>query len=453
MKNGRWAIFAAVLLCLPLWLGRATSDGLLNDSDTRFLLMKLGEYKDPFRWFTNDWPLENHFYRPISTLFFELDLRLHGSSAAGYGATNALLCIACALAVFWLGWELFRSSAKALLMQGLFVWWVAGRSIPLLDLAPYLCLIVVFLSAIRFRTVRKDQIFAIGAAFFLPTLLSPISSKLSNDTLLWLPGRTATSMGLFCLIAMASYLRFERQSGEKLPALAPSATDVPATRTTKIHETVRGGSGWFAMSLFASALAMGAYEQAVMIPFVIFLLGFWLRTERIQARFSLQMGYWVVLFGYIAVRLSVIPIQPSRYQSQQFRSGIGWMFDVMNYLFPGANVLPALWGSLTVGALILLSSQFWSTLSFPLCNVSFWLTMKGSLKRAIILLFGATLAFLPMAFLNQFGHYHFWPAALMAAFCVVALEAFWKALVTAVSPQALQAPPRSSRAPGSLPHL
>lgn len=447
-------ILVALLLCLPILLARATSPGLLNDSDTKFLLMKLGEYNDPWRWFTHDWPLENHFYRPISTLVFELDWRLHPADAAAFGLTNAILCCLCALGVFWLAWELTQSVPRAIATQALFVWWTVGRVFPFLEFVAPIVLGLIVIRFIAERRFRWDQLLVAFSALFLTSLLVEVDSKFSTDTLQWLPGRTATTMTAFCLASLASFVRFERLGATRNAEPAPSATDVPATRSAVQRGfEPRGAWGWLALSISAAALAMGSYEQAVMIPFVIFGLGFWLRNQGVQTRFALQTVFWLVLFSYIMVRIQFIPLRPSGYQSQQFRSGPGVLMSVANYVLPGASSFHNVWVSLSSGLLILLTPGVWLSAAYGFANLAFWARLKAAGKPLMILVGCAAAAYLPMAFLHQFGHYHYWPGALMALFAVLACEQFWKVLVTAVSPQALQAPPRSNRAPGSLPHL
>jgi hypothetical protein len=447
-------ILVALLLCVPILLARATWPGLLLDSDTSFLLMKLGEYNNPWRWFNHDWPLENHFYRPISTLVFELDWRLHPGNATAFGLTNSILCCLCALGVFWLVWEMTQSLSKALLSQTLFVLWTIGRAIPLLDVITPGVISLVVLRMILERRVRGDQVLVGFASIFVPGLLIAIDPKFSSDTLSWLPGRTATTMTVFCLVSLAAYVRFERLGACRNPEPAPSSTDVPATRSSRQQSfEPRSVWGWFTLSIASAALAMGAYEQAVMIPFVIFGLGFWLRTQGVQTRFSLQTAFWLLLFSYVVVRMQFIPIKPSGYQSQQFRSGPGVVISIIDYVFPGLQSFNAVWVSLSSGLLILFTPGIWSSACFGLGNAAFWLRLKAAGKPLAIVLICAAVAYLPMAFLHQFGHYHYWPGAFLALFGVLACEQFLKALVTAVSPRALQAPPRSSRAPGSLPHL
>lgn len=63
----------------------------------------------------------------------------------------------------------------------------------------------------------------------------------------------------------------------------------------------------------------------------------------------------------------------------------------------------------------------------------------------------AWLAYLPMAWLKLFEHYHFWPMAMRSLYVVVLGWAAVEATISAGSPRALKAPPRPNPAPGSLP--
>ena len=60
----------------------------------------LGEYlRQPF-WAGINGPEVNTYYRPLVTLSFALDRRLHGSNAGGYHLTNLVLHASCALLLF-----------------------------------------------------------------------------------------------------------------------------------------------------------------------------------------------------------------------------------------------------------------------------------------------------------------------------------------------------------------
>ncbi|MBL8040960.1 MAG: hypothetical protein JNM04_06385, partial [Chthonomonas sp.] len=103
-----WRLAIAVaLVCSLLVLGsQSTSNDLHTDSDTHVMVTKIRERHDPVSWFFGDWPLENHFYRPISALSFELDNALYGDSGRGYFRTNAIIAALSVLALAWLVFEL-----------------------------------------------------------------------------------------------------------------------------------------------------------------------------------------------------------------------------------------------------------------------------------------------------------------------------------------------------------
>ena len=79
---------------------------MLADTDTIALRAGIIERGNAMSWFWTDWPLANHFYRPISTLTMEWDMWRWGNWAEGFGMTNALLVIFCVWGVFALVLEL-----------------------------------------------------------------------------------------------------------------------------------------------------------------------------------------------------------------------------------------------------------------------------------------------------------------------------------------------------------
>src|SRR4051812_3110536 len=107
----RWRLWLVLLIatCIPILLAPSRSPLLLRDTDTNALLQATRQRQAPLSWFTTDWPLANHFYRPLPTLTFELDDRLSGNDPSGYGWTNAVLCALCVLALFWLVREMTDS--------------------------------------------------------------------------------------------------------------------------------------------------------------------------------------------------------------------------------------------------------------------------------------------------------------------------------------------------------
>ncbi|MBI1333184.1 MAG: hypothetical protein GC165_09920 [Armatimonadetes bacterium] len=459
MKNKAIGLFLAMLACVPIFVFRAVGNALLTDSDTAVLLKKITEVNNPWRWFTHDWPLENHFYRPISTLVFEIDNRLHPGNGDAFGLTNAIICAICTVLLYWLLIELKRSIPVAVAGTWLFASWSLGNWffgdwwLTVVSWIPVI-LFLVILGRMRSNKKFSWQGLAVGlAGFFVWSRLASWQLNLSSHTLLWLPGRTATTMTIFALVSLASYARFERLGAPYRTPPQPTPLDPPATRTSTQDGEPRNVWGWFILSCVSCALALMTYEQAVMIPTVIFMLGIWFRLNGRQTRFAFQILFWGLVVAYCVYRVQIIPVQPSGYQKQQFRNGPGLWIDTSNYLCPGIFAIMAAIYSLASGPLILLTSSFWGPIIGFISNITAWLAIRKRFLKPLVALLASYFAYLPMVFLKQFGHYHYFPATLMVLFVITLFEAYWPELVTAVSPRAIQAPPRSDRAPGSLPRL
>lgn len=449
MKRWSIALIVAVLSCVPVFLNRSTSPALFQDTDTMVLLRTIRERNAPMSWFTSDWPLENHFYRPISTLAFEADNRLYGENAAGFGMTNALLCCLCVLLAAWLWRELTDSvglTAFATALFGLWHWNGAGL---FLGYIPWLAGAVALLGLFRHGFKIKWWLPAVGALWYLANELEGV--KPLSRVVDWLPGRTASVMTIFCLIAMAAYARYERTSARQKPP-KPTALDEPATKST-VQETrsPRWPWIWAVIAVVASALALGSYEQAVMLPTALFGVAVSLRLRRYRVRWGWQIAFWGLLVAYYFARHAFIPAGTSSYQAQQFRHGPGVLLDLVDYLFPSLNVLHMTAQTFDVGWMILLTDKIYLTVAEVAGNV---FSVLAAYRHWVLALTGwalAFFAFLPMAWLNYFPHYHYWPMALRALYVAVVAWGTWELCVIAVSPPARQAPRRPSPAPGSLP--
>jgi hypothetical protein len=127
MKGWRVWVLLALLACLPILLNHSSSPNLLADSDTQYLLKTIREKQAPMSWFTGDWPLANHFYRPLPTLTFELDNNLYGDNPAGYAWTNDILCALCVLALFWLLAEVSASPLWSFAGAAMFSLWTIDK--------------------------------------------------------------------------------------------------------------------------------------------------------------------------------------------------------------------------------------------------------------------------------------------------------------------------------------
>lgn len=459
-KLGKWGqgLALVILFCIPIWMARSENPSLLEDSDTKVLLHHIRERQDPLSWFTGDWPLGNHFYRPVSTLSFELDHALYGSQAAGYGQTNALIAIACVLLLFWLLREMTDRIEVALPGAVLFVLWNTDSATRLSTLVGWIgwgALLLMLLPGRRWKTVAIAGL----ATLFLAHEISGIM-PLQFRMIEWLPGRTASVMTLFALLSLAAYARYERQSASMDPKPAPGALDPPATKGTALRGAVSRWSWvWAAVSALGLALALGSYEQAVIVPALLFGVALYLRLNRYRVRWAWHGAFWALLVGYLALRHQLVPSDVSGYQAQQFRSGAGVWQSIIGYAVPAA---PSSWNtfvSFDIPILFDAGGVVGLLYNFPYTSILNLLTNYAAVMASwpdwrlpLATWTMSTIAFLPMAWLKHFDHYHYLPMAMRAAFVAALAGVVVKALVSAASRPAIPAPPRLDPAPGSLPH-
>ncbi|MBI5705671.1 MAG: hypothetical protein HZC36_01645 [Armatimonadetes bacterium] len=448
-----WIAFGfAVFGCLGILASRSSSPSLLADSDTAVLLEAIEARKAPLSWFAGDWPLGNHFYRPVSTLTFELDHALWGDNAAGFGLTNALLCALAVLALFWFLRELTESPFLAGTGSALFVLWTLDWGYTLVAYARWLALLPL-IGLLLPKRRPLDAILGAGVAWFICTELFgmwPLQGRMIG----WLPGRTASTVAVFALSAMAAYARYERLSAARAAPPPPSPYDLPSyKRAAEPIGPSRAPWLWAGFSAICVALALGCYEQAVMLPAALLGVALTLRWRGYRVRFGWQALFWGLLGGYLALRYSVLPHTASGYQQQQFRTGDGVTISLVSYLLPVyLAARAALRDLVDLGPITLFLG---SGVNFYIGAISTWSAVWEARKQWILPLSGwafSTLAFLPMAWLKHFEHYHYWPMALRSLMVVSLLPIAAETVKRALSPRAVQAPPRPSPAPGSLPH-
>jgi hypothetical protein len=470
----RWAIgfFVVLLACIPILVSRGTGRALLTDSDTAVLIQTIRERDRPFSWFVGDWPLFNHFYRPIPTLTFEVDTRLYGDNGDGYGMTNALIAIACVLALFWYFRELTDNAVLSAISASVFALWSGSTMMSgiaqMLDYGLYVPILAAVLLLARalarhFKDPSQKVDFkpfriAVYATLVLYYGIMELDgdmvcrvSRLSNRMIAWLPGRTASVMAVFCMVAMAAYARYERCSAvRRMPE--PSPLDPPATKSSKPAKPMKAAWIWPALAIFATASALASYEQAIMLPASLLATAILMRMRGYRVRWGWQAAFWFLLLAYFVLRKEVIPPSVSRYQHQQLRFGPAVYSDIMGYVFP---TWPAIQQTMAAGigpASFLVADTYTMVFNF----VANFAGLVASRKKFIFALAGwalSILAFLPMAWVKPFVWYDYWPMAFRALFAVTVFWVGLDLLFSAVMPQKRQAPARRDPAPGSLPHL
>jgi len=453
----RWigAFVAVVFSCIPIFLARSSSPNLLRDTDTHVLLDAIRERNAPFSWFVGDWPLQNHFYRPISTLAFEVDNRLYGANAAGYGLTNALLCIACVLMLFWFLRELTDLPLLAGASACLFALQHTEYQFLLLTPIYYFALLTAIFGIIRHRLVVKLWLPACLVLLYsileLAGMDSLGSGSIGGGTIDWLPGRTATVMTVFALAAMAAYARFERTSAGRFEK-SPTALDPPATRSKKMDaKPARAAFALPVASLLCIAFAFGSYEQAVMLPGAMLAVAVTMRVRGYRVRWGWQVGFWLILVGYLVLRKMVIPPGASGYQLQQFRKGPGVAISLFDYSMPFVNGIKGFLTDLEGGPIMLMTAAPYGFILTAAENLTAFYQARRRWTFALAGYGISIIAFLPMAWVKQFPHYNYWPMALRSLFAVTLLWVGIELAVIAWSPRGRQAPQRLDPAPGSLP--
>lgn len=450
-----------LLLAIPILFTAANNPSLLKDTDTRVLIERMTERGDPLSWWIGDWPLFNHFYRPMVTMVFELDQAIHPWDAAGYGRTNALICWGCVVALFWLLRELTNDLPIAVSAATLFAVWTAAPSAELLPL-PVLTLGVLGLLA---GLARRNWGLAV-LALFVAMIIAPEAAgieRIRGGSMDWIPGRTATTMSLFGFAALAAYARYERLSSPRRPAEA-SPYDVPATRSTQLAGPVsRWVIVWPAVGLHCAALALASYEQAVMLPALFLAVAVTFALMGRRPRWGWPIASWGLLGLYFLARRAFIPAGVSEYQDQQLRQSLDVFLTLGDYAFPAARQIHALIYQFDLGLVSVFLTQqatIWGSIAnivaYPALARSPRMRWLGANEYAWLLAGFAMsfLAFLPMAWLKAFpsyNHYHYFSMGFRSLFAVVAIIAGVRIAVSAASPRGRQAPPRLAPAPGSLP--
>lgn len=450
------------LASLAVILGHARTPALLQDSDTKVLLEVIRETQNPLAWFAGDWPLKNHFYRPISTLFFEFDNWAYGTNPAGYGFTNAVIAALCVMALVWLVRELMEDWALAGISGTIFGLWHLGWVLDaqvvswVMPVCALACLVGFF------RGKKGWALASVGAtalaAYWIGTEYGPVQD-ISFRIVNWLPGRTASVMTLFALISGAAYARWERLGAERAEPKQATSTERPfrASDPVDAAKPTKGLWVWPIVCLTGLLLALGSYEQAVMLPGLLIGSSILMAVRGWKPRWWIHAGTWSLLVGYLVLRANLVPREVSGYQSQQLRSGFegGLLMDLLNYLAPGLNSIRTILANFIPDPIILLTGGFWAPIiSLVGCLAAIYICAKDDQKWSILgFWLMAFFAFLPMAWLKMFEHYHYWPAAFQSVAWVLIVGAGIRSVVSAVSPPAVQAPKRSDPAPGSLPHL
>ena len=369
-------------------------DGLwdhFENLDVRTILAQLEQPHQPLTWFTGDWVLGNGFYRPLPSLLYELDYRLWGRDLLQYKWTNGLLSLACALLLVGWVWEVGRSRSLALIAGLIFTGWQTG----LLTGLPNWLLWGAVLAAVgiafwfvgdyRRAVTLGCLVLVAGLEFgFVPNQSDLHQASFAYRAMGWIPGRTATLMTLCALLSLWAYARL----------------------------CWHGHWGWGVLSLVAFAGALGSYEQAIVLPFLLLLSGLAIRAKGGRFVWWLFALSLILLELYLWFYLSTIPTQ-TEYHQQRLRRFYSLGISVSSWLLPPLRgVIDQI--SLTLDApLTVLLPAFWQAWLLLIA----YLVVLTEVRRqplAWLGLIGSALAYLPLAPVIPLMHYYYLPAAFRA---------------------------------------
>jgi hypothetical protein len=401
---------------------------LLRDTDTAALLAGISSEPNWFRWWLGDWPLLNGFYRPVVTATLQFDLALFGTEAAGYGWTNAAFASLCVLALFVLAKQLFSLGA-ALASAAVFSFWVSDYSTLVFTWFWWLLPAGIALGIVLGAMLRARILSVIWFFLLLGYLWMELEGRqqLVFGIVQWIPGRTASLSFLLGALALACALSFSRCKSQQSMLLTLVAT--------------------FVLAL----LSIGSYEQAYMLPAIGYVM-FAFRGEWKSKRALTAAGVLAAaVVAMVLARHFLVGWQTSGYQQQQLKPIASGLLALLYFLIPATFYWTRITTAIASGWLILMTVPLWHTV------LEIGGMVRGSFAtftppwRLLPLYLAAFLAFLPMAFLHHFPHYLLWPMGFLALFCVALAQHTVSEFKRVFVRQAVQAPPRSDPAPGSLP--
>jgi hypothetical protein len=413
-----WLLGILVVLLINLFSLRdvLNNENLWRDSenhDTRTLLKETRKHEDALRWWVNDWPLGNGFYRPIPTMAFLMDDALYHNNLNMYRLTNWFIGLGCALLLVWMVWEIFRDTLGALCCGIVFSLWQSGlaHDLPMQSAGNWLGIALLAFALLPGRGGLWKGIVAASLAMVVGRELSGwlekmdiVQASFSFRNISWPPGRTATIMALFVIPCVAAYCRWER------------------TRR----------NGWMWLSLGCLTLGFFTYEQTVVVPAVLIACAVALRLEGVRVRWRFHLIPWFMLFIYAGLHRTYL--EDTRYKKQAFRGPKGGWADVLVWLFPGAFEMRFMPGFFTdeIGWLFWLVKDFWYFSGQIVSNfIAYWEARKEWLPAGFGLLVSVG-TFLPMAFQHPLAHYHYLPMAFRSIFVTWLMLILWRAAIAAV---------------------
>jgi hypothetical protein len=394
---------------------------LRSDSDTAAMLDAMresGGLRGTVRWLTGDWFLENGFYRPTTCLSLLLDYALYGEVAWGYRLTNWLLMLATAMGLLF--------ALRLFARQAGFAYADALASISALMFSLQQTGLVALFS-------RWSNWWFVGAWLLSGLLLYSNAKAPSDQTgegrwLTLLKALRALRFDPILLLAVGATLwgfhRLLITDYERLISWVPSRTALLMTALAiwSLYALLVSAEGrrvgWLVGAFGLYLLALGAYEQAIMLAPLFIGLAIWRRAAWGRMSGVALAGVLAVACVYVVLRLTLLPLEPSRYQQQQLRSSLsGPLWDYFSELFPPLSDWHYWQSAITEPALWLFKTP-WDHLVMLLAYVGVLVALFQWRRVLGTALLWQAVTLLPMSFLHPFEHYYYLPQLGKTAFDV-----------------------------------
>ena len=392
-----WAIGLGLILLLNL-LGVAHwhyDDGLwdsFENLDTRVVLQRLQQPHSVWAWFVGDWVLGNGFYRPLPSMLYQLDYWLWGDRLLDWKWTNGLLATASAFALVGFVYTLTGRRLVALAVGLAFTLWQTGFAPPI----PLWVGFGLLAAGVVWGYWRGD--WRRGAAWgalafalvvewgFIGNLRDIHTQSLAYRAMGWIPGRTATLMTLFALLALWGAAGYART----------------------------GHARWAALALGGFVGAMLSYEQFVALPVLMALVVWAIRPPRALAirAGAVCLACLLLLAPYAAFYRAHIPTQ-TQYRQHRIKRQKTLPMTTLHWLAPPASEAWLQIDLSLTAPLNLLFPRFWLA---QVGLVAYLVALRYGLRSRFGWLgwLGSLLAYAPAAPLLPLMHYYYLPAALRA---------------------------------------
>ncbi|MDW8106676.1 MAG: hypothetical protein RMK45_04250 [Armatimonadota bacterium] len=402
----RWVVGLGLILTLNLIaVGQWHFDDGFHDSfenhDTRLILKRLQQPHSVWEWFVGDWVLGNGFYRPLPSVLYQLDYWLWGDRLLRWKLTNGVLAVLNALLTVGLGYVLTQRRDLALIAGLIFTLWQTG----FLPMLPSWLGWIAFAGSVawgwykgNWRTgvlVGSLAFAMLTELYFIPTLMDLHQQTFAYRAIGWIPGRTATLMTTFALVALIG--------------------TVVLARTGKAR--------WGVLGLLGFVGALLSYEQAIVLPVLMALVAWACRPEHavsgalserrfLWRAFALSLLCLLLLAPYAVFYQARIPYGTDYHQQRlkRFRTLPG---TALRWLIPPAPEAIMRIDLVRTAPLTLAFPSFWIA---QLGAVAYLIALQEGMRKRAALFgwLGSLIAYAPLMPVLPLMHYYYLPAVLRA---------------------------------------